>query len=413
MMKFLLALIFLSGSLEASEELNQSFARLLRSYQVSPLSEQTYCYSEAGKILGLNVQKKQRIASLTKLLTTLLAVKKSDLKTRFQTRIYISERKIHIAGGQDPYWEEEKLLLLLKALNEQGIYEIEELSFDENFIFTDLAFNSHADITPSHTAERLKYLLGSSGKKTISALWGSVRSFAAEEGIDLPPAFPRFRARKVSISIRNPLENENPIVLEHVSKTLGETLKAMNVMSKNHVSQNIFRQFTKDERFESFMVRLGFKSSDFSVNNGSGLPTLSFARQDNEATCSLILGSLKILEDEIQNQGYQISDIMAVAGSTDLGSFRNRFKNYPWLSAGLMAKTGTLRHTSSLAGYLSLNAFEPFAILNHTSSAQSARNFQEAFVASLFTELGNPIAIPYEKISIFPWDGQDFLRPLL
>jgi D-alanyl-D-alanine carboxypeptidase len=413
MMSLFLGLFLISSSLQASETLNANFARLLRGHRISPLSEQSYCYLENGKILGHNVQKKQRIASLTKLLTTLLAVKKADLNMRFHTKIYVSDRKIHIAGALDPYWEEDKLLLLLQALNEQGIDEVDELSFDSNFLFTDLAFGSHADITPVHTADRLSHLLSNAGRKTVSQLWENVRDFASEEGIDLRTNPPRFFARKIRVTKTNPLENSNPLVFEHVSKTLGEILKSMNVMSKNHVSQNIFRWLTAEESFEVFMVNLGFKSSDFTVNNGSGLPTLSLARQDNEATCSLILRSLNLLEEEIQKKGYVPSDILAVVGSPDLGSFRYRFRSSSWLNSGLMAKTGTLRHTSSLAGYLSLESLKPFAILNHTSSTQSAKNFQEAFVESLFTELGNPISIPYEKISIFPWDGQSFLQPLL
>jgi len=410
---FIFSLFFLTGPLYASETLNESFARLLRHHRVSPLSEQSYCYLENNEVRGFQAEKKQRIASLTKLLTTLLAVKKADLKTRFQTNVFISGSRIHISGGQDPYWEEDKLLRLLKALNELGISEVEELSFDENFIFTDLAFGSHADITPSHSAERLRHLLSPSGSKTIASLWSNVRAFAGEEGLDLPSSPPRFRTKRIRISTENPLENENPLAFQHTSKTLGEILKAMNVMSKNHVSQNIYRQLTQDESFESFMVKLGFEKSDFTINNGSGLPTLSLARQDNEATCSLILRSLEILEEEVQKQGISLSDILAVVGSSDLGSFRNRFKNYPGLSSGLMAKTGTLRHTSSLAGYLSLGSLSPFAILNHTTAAANARTFQESFVASLFSELGNPISIPYEKISIFPWDGSNFLTPIL
>lgn len=413
MKRFILGFLLLSSSLEASETLNGSFARLLRSHKISPLSEQSYCYIHKGEVLGYNVRKKQRIASLTKVLTTLLAIKKSDFQKRYRTRIYHADGRLHIAGGLDPYWEEDKLLLLLHALNELGIEEVDELSFDRNFIFTDLAFSSHADITPEHTRERLQFLLGAGGKKTITSLWNGVRSFGNEEGVNLPSSAPIFRARKVSILNSNPLADQNPMAFVHVSKTLGQTLKAMNVMSKNHVSQNIFREFTRDESFESFMIGLGFKASEFSINNGSGLPTLSLARQDNEASCTLLLRVFEILEEETHKQGFPLSDILAVAGSGDLGSFRNRFRNAPWLSAGLMAKTGTLRHTSSLAGYLSLDTLSPFAILNHTSSAQSARKFQEDFVESLFSELGNPVAIPYEKISIFPWDGEDFLRPLL
>ena len=70
---------------------------------------------------------------------------------------------------------------------------------------------------------------------------------------------------------------------------------------------------------------------------------------------------------------------------------------------------GTLKHTSSLAGVLMIENAIPFAILNHTSSSAAARSFQDKFVSRMFNNLGEATPIPYEKLSIFPWDETDFL----
>jgi D-alanyl-D-alanine carboxypeptidase len=100
---------------------------------------------------------------------------------------------------------------------------------------------------------------------------------------------------------------------------------------------------------------------------------------------------------------------MAVSGGKDIGSFRDRFLDYPDLHESIISKTGTLKHTSSLAGILLINGDIPFAILNHTTNSAGARKFQDRFVSKMFDHLGVPTPLDYTKISIFPWDDSDFL----
>ena len=105
-----------------------------------------------------------------------------------------------------------------------------------------------------------------------------------------------------------------------------------------------------------------------------------------------------------------MSDIVGINGGKDLGTFRERFLDYPETHEAVVSKTGTLMHTSSLAGMLMTDTDIPFAILNHTKSVSSAKKFQDSFVARMFHHLGEPTPLDYTKISIFPWDGSEFLE---
>lgn len=107
-----------------------------------------------------------------------------------------------------------------------------------------------------------------------------------------------------------------------------------------------------------------------------------------------------------------LSDIVAVNGGEDLGSFRDRFKDYPETHEAVISKTGTLMHSSTLAGVLLINGKVPFAILNHTTSTSNAKKFQDSFVSRFFYHLGEATPMDYSKISIFPWDGTSALLEL-
>lgn len=408
---FLLALLLSSAVRADSTALTADFLSMLPKYGITPSKEQAYCYYKDGAVAGYQVKKPQRIASLTKLLTTYFASELLDLHQRFTTRIHINGTHLHIEGGRDPYFEEEKILLLMKSLNNLGYRSFSKVTFDSNFIFTDSAFSSHADITPAHTKTRLTVLMSPAGKPVIKGLWQTTANFAQEEGISIdasrPPAL---LATTVAFSEINPLIDRGSDIYLHQSLPFHRILKSMNVMSKNHVAQNVFREASRLKSFDIFMQGKGFESSTFKIYNGSGLPVEGRSRLDNEASCELILRLSLLLEKSISKHKLILSDVLAVNGGKDLGSFRSRFLQYPETHQAVLAKTGTLKHTSSLAGMLMMEEGVPFAILNHTTVSTSGRAFQDEFVSRLFHHLGTPRPLDYQKISIFPWDGSDFLK---
>lgn len=412
MKKLLFTLTLISSGVMADATvLTQDFKGLIQRNKIGALNEQAYCLSDKGVVDGYQPDKLQRIASVSKLLTTLMASETLNLNQKFQTKVYVTKDKLHIEGGLDPYFEEEKLLLLMRDLNRLGYSKFKQVSFSPDFLFYDVALGEFAAITPAHTRQRLAYYFNSKNRKSITSTWNVVKNFAREEGVILTGNAPFLSATSVIVSNLNPVLVDRPEVFVHTSRPLHSILKSMNVMSKNMVAENIYNMISKRKTFETLMKEKGVDITTFKIVNGSGLPIVTRkSRVDNLASCRMILKSISLLLSSVRRQNFELSDIVAVNGGKDLGSFRNRFTNYPETHEAVLSKTGTLKHTSSLAGILLSSAEVPFAILNHTVSMAAARDFQDEFVSLMFDHVGPPTPLVYEKLSIFPWGEEDFLE---
>lgn len=411
--------LFLAFSLYTTAALAQSgdaliadFKSMLPKSGISPVAEQAFCYDEGQGAQGHQVDKLKRIASVTKLFSTYLASENLDLHKRFETKLFISGDKLHIEGSRDPYFEEEKLMLLMSALNTLGYKSFKTITFDSNFKFYDIALSSHATITTANTRTRIMAYFNNKNIKFIKTKWLAATKFAQEEGITLDENItPVVHASSVVLSEKNPLINLAPIVYVHKSRPLHQIIKAMNVMSKNHVAQNLYLEGNRVKHLNVLLVEKGIERKTFKIYNGSGLPIKSSqSRTDNLASCRSILKLISLLAESIKKHNLTMSDIVGINGGKDLGTFRERFLDYPETHEAVLSKTGTLMHTSSLAGMLMTDTDIPFAILNHTKSVSSAKKFQDSFVARMFHHLGEPTPLDYTKISIFPWDGSEFLE---
>ncbi len=411
---FLSAALFITFQAWAQDHgaLLADFKAIASKSGLTPIGQQSYCYSDANGIHGYQVDKLQRIASVTKLFTTFFAAETLDLNKQFETKLFISGDSLHISGSRDPYFEEEKILLLMKALNDLGYKSFKKVTFDSHFKFYDLALESHANITPLMTKERLAIFFSNKNSVYIKSKWAMINKFAQEENIDLDPSLiPNIEAVSVQLSELNPLENLSPILYIHRSKPLHSILKSMNVMSKNLVAQNIFLEASSVKKFEKLMAENGIDLKTYQILNGSGLPVKSAnSRRDNLATCRTVIKVVELLNKSIETHNFLLSDIVAVNGGKDLGSFRERFKLQPETHEAVLSKTGTVANTSTLAGILVMENQLPFAILNATSRPSLGRTFQDNFVARMFHHLGAPLPISYTKLSIFPWDGEEFLN---
>ena len=388
------------------------FKRMVPQSGITPVAEQSYCYQDESGTHGYQVDKLQRIASVTKLLSTYFASETLDLNKTFETKIYIQGNHLHIAGSRDPYFEEEKLLLLMSELNSLGYSSFKTVTFDSHFKFYDIALESHLDITPAHTKLRLAAYLNNQNKTLIKEKWKIAHKFAKEENIEIDKsAIPSLSATKVALSEINPLKDLSPVIYVHRSRPFHALLKAMNVMSKNLVAQNVFLEASRIKSFSQLLTEKGISSSSYKIYTGSGLPIKGVnSRVDNLASCRMVTQVIGLLMKSLEKHNLSLSDVVAVNGGKDLGSFRERFMLHPETHQAVISKTGTLMHASTLAGVLLIDGKIPFGVLNQTTSVASAKKFQDAFVSRMFHYLGEPTPMDYTKISIFPWDGTDFLQ---
>ena len=412
MMKLTFFIFFLTFNICAQDDLATAhFHDLVTRYQLGPVKDQSFCYMENDKLIGYRQNKLQRIASLTKLFTTFLASENLDLNQSFRTTFYVSKDWLHIEGSEDPYFEEEKLLLLFKALNELGHHQFKKVTFSEKFHFYDLAMGSYLDITSTESLKRLNHYLNRKNQVEVNQKWKTVIKFALEEGVQLLPDAPSLSADQVFVE-NNFKGSDEFTAYTHDSKKLYSLLKTMNVQSKNFVSENIFKMASKVKTIDALLLEKEISKDSFMIKNGSGLPILSgVKRMDNLSTCETVLKVMNLLVESMKKHNILLSEILAVNGGLDFGSFRERFKDFPETFQSVLAKTGTLKNTSSLAGILLTSVQRPFAILNHTSRTEAARRFQDHFVAKLFDLIGPSQPLVYQKISIFPWDETPFLNP--
>jgi D-alanyl-D-alanine carboxypeptidase len=410
--KFYLAGLFLSAVAGADPgALTADFSRLVRVHKLGPLNDQAFCYVDGGQVQGHQVDKLQRIASVTKLLTTLHAAETLDLHRRYETRFFVAGDELHIAGGRDPYFEEEKLLLLLRALNDRGYRRFRRVTFDRNFLFYDLTLNEYGVVTPERSRVRLAHLLNPRNAAAVEATWRRIKRFAAEEGVDLAGPAPMLAADAVSVVDANPLAGANATLLVHRSKPLHALLKTMNVQSKNLVAEQIYQEASRVKPLAQLLRERGIPAASHRIYNGSGLPIINGNnRQDNHASCRTVLRAIDLLREGLRRQRLTIAQVVAVNGGADLGSFRDRFREHPETHGAVFSKTGTIKNASTLAGVLLAGPTRPFAILNHTGSMPAARKLQDQFVARLFHHLGTPTPEAYEKLSIFPWDEAPFFQ---
>jgi D-alanyl-D-alanine carboxypeptidase/D-alanyl-D-alanine-endopeptidase (penicillin-binding protein 4) len=408
---FFFILLFVHSAWAQEADLINDFSAGIKKYNVGTLDTQAFCYETKEGQQGYQLDRPQRIASLSKIFTTFFASEKLDLQKRYELKIYVTNDALHIEGGRDPYFEEEKMFLLMKALNELGYMSFKTVTMDANFFFTDESQSEYHEITPAYVLSRLAFYLNKKNRKTLAGKWSSVQNFAWEEGIDLHKIkLPQITAQKVSLVTTNPLKDLAPTVYTHRSLPLRLILKSMIVQSKNIVAQNLYLEAGALQKFTDFMVERGFKADQFVFYTGSGLPVINGnSRIDNLATCRVILRLIPLLEKSLAKHGLALSDVLAVAGGKDLGSFRSRFKRYPETNEAVLAKTGTLMQTSALSGVLLIDGKIPFAILNNSSNTSGSRVFEDYFVSRMFFHLGNPTPMDYTKISIFPWNTSEFL----
>lgn len=412
-------LSMMAGSVFATDSTDKDFDNLLDAHKISPKDEQSYCYTdEAGKLQGTNVDTKVRLASVTKLLTTLWAAEKKGLDYRYETKLYIKGDQLHIQGSFDPFMSNEKMLFLVSQLNTLGYTHFDKITYDKLIqIFP--GAQAHSDpyplITRDSNGRNLKqYFNTASWSKVFKAEYDRLASLAKKDRF-LKSV--EFSADEVEFSDKNPLvPNLNAIpadvkVLTLASPQMYKYLKETNVKSNNYSSHTIFLDLGGEKAFEKYLAeKFKFTTEQIKLYNGNGLPTsIDGKRHDNYATCAIVAKLTAELNKVAEAQGKDIASVVAVPGS-DLGTFSNRL-NSSDLKNTFVAKTGTLMHTSTLAGALSTTkGLSYFGIFNQTTNAVSAKQVQNAMVKILLEEMGGSKVFGYQVEGFHAYDNKENVK---
>jgi len=300
-------------------------------------------------------------ASLVKLATSLVALRRLGKDFRFETRVWVEgepdksgalKGRLVVAGG-DPTFGDVSAALVGKKLEERGVKKIpEELAVSPDFTFN---FSGK----PEESAERLAKVLKMAPKR-----------YAVTDAPASPPAF-----------------------VVH-SYPLSEILLYMNAHSSNFVAERLGALVGGPEGVRAFLINeLRLPAEQVVLSTTSGLEV-------NRLTPRGLVAVIGALDEEAARHGLKLEDIMPVA-SGDYGTLRRRLVGTP-LEGAVIGKTGTLVHDdggmASLGGAISTQRSGRlyFVVLNQGSGVALNRQLTDDFLNEvvLGKDLPAPLPLP-------------------
>ncbi len=306
-------------------------------------------------LASLNADVTFNPASLVKLSTSLLALKKLGANYRFQTRV-LMDGKVDAQGtlqgrlyvqGNDPTFGDAGANLIGKTLRERGVERLSE-------VIVSPEFNFNFSNSPEESAGRLVKVLKLGNPKT---------NIANESGGQLLA-----------------IVNSNP---------LSDVLLYMNARSSNFIADKIGALIGGAPGVRQFLVDELKLHADFVT-----IATVS-GREHNRLTPRDLLTVIRALIEEAKRQGLEPTDIMPVA-SDDAGTLRRRLAG-TGLEGAVVAKTGTLTAEvdggmASLAGivYTQDQGLVLFAILDQGNRIWDNRQLEDQLLAEVVTTNATP-----------------------
>ena len=397
----------------ASSKTDADFDKFLTANKITPKDQQAYCYTDdKGRLQGKNIDMQVRLASVSKLLTSLWAIEMKGPNYRYDTKLFISGSHLHIQGSYDPFMSNEKMLFLVSQLNSLGYTHFTKITYDKNIQINPNAqthTNDYPLITRDSNGKYIKqYFNTASWSKVFRTEYDRLANLAKSGRFEKNVTF---SVDTVEYAEKNPLTGSNVKVLTLTSPELFKYLKETNVKSNNYSSHTIFKDLGGAAAFEKFLAdRFSLSSDKVKLYNGSGLPTtIDGNRYDNYATCEIMVELISALKQSAERQGRELEDIVAVPGN-DQGTFRNRLNSSDYKNT-FVAKTGTLMHTSTLAGAMSTQkGFSFFGVFNQSTDIIGSKNVQNLMVKSLMTEMGGPKTFGYSVEGFHAYDNDENVK---
>lgn len=306
-----------------------------------------------------NVDETFNPASLIKLATSLVALKKLGAEYRFQIRV-LADGEIDekgtlqgrlILAGSDPTFGDIGANLIARELQARGIKRVSgELVVAPDFCFN---FSESAEDSAARMARALKH----DEKKTLISGETAGRALFV------------FR-----------------------SYTLRDMLLYMNAHSSNFVSERIGSLVGGPAGVAQYLTeQLGLPSGEVSIARVSG-------REHNRMTARGLVAVLRALVEEARRQGLEPTDIMPVA-SDDAGTLRRRLTG-TGLEGAVVGKTGTLTAEvdggmTSLGGlvYTEDAGLILFAILDQGNRISDHRQMEDQLLTDAILAQARPRAV--------------------
>lgn len=302
-------------------------------------------------LASLNADTTFNPASLLKLATSLVALKKLGGDYRFQTQVYIDGDPrggvTLFVKGNDPTFGDAAASIIAEELRARGIERIDAVVVSPGFNFN---FSNSAEESGGRLAKALKR--------------GAPRTSVADG-------------------------SGGKLLLVLKSNPLSDILLYMNARSSNPMAEKIGQLIGGASGVQQFLIdELKLPANEVSIETVSG-------REHNRMTPRDLLIVIRALIDEAARQGLQPSDIMPVA-SDDAGTLRRRLAG-TGLEGAVVAKTGTLTSEvdggmASLAGivYTEDEGMILFAIMDQGNRIWDNRQLEDQLLAEVVTTHAKP-----------------------
>jgi serine-type D-Ala-D-Ala carboxypeptidase/endopeptidase (penicillin-binding protein 4) len=295
-------------------------------------------------------------ASLIKLSTTLVALRKLGKDYRFQTRVLVDGAIDHagnfqgrlIVSGNDPTFGDVAANLIANDLRARGVKRLAgELNVSQDFSFN---FSESPEKSAEYLAKAMKL--------------GNPKTGVAEKP-------------------------EGEILLTLNSYPLHDVLLYMNARSSNFIAERVGWMVGGPQAVQQFLI------DELKLSPDRVLIARTSGREHNRMTPRGLLTVIRSLMEEAKRQGLEATDILPIA-SDDRGTLRRRFAG-TGLEGAVVGKTGTLTSEvdggmASIAGIVYTNDAGPvvFAILDQGNRIHDNRQMEDQLLTEVISMEARP-----------------------
>lgn len=343
---------------------------------------------EGEQLLAHNAVSYFNPASVVKIATSATALERLGYDYRYPTEIYTNgvldpltgelRGDLVLVGSGDPAFTTENAFLVAQGLRARGVTQVSGnlvvrgpfyMNYSGNVLASARALRAALDSTTWTPATERAWLRTQTGARVFEGvpILGGV---VAGDDLSLVGLTPLFT---------------------HRSMPLPRILKQLNNYSNNWMSHVVGARVGGAPGVEmalttSFSIPLW--ALDLQTTSGLG---------NNDMRPVDVVALLRSLVPRLSAKGLAPWDILPVAG-TDPGTLEDRFLE-PDLAHCVVAKTGTLRGVSSLAGYMYTRdrGVVAFAILNEGGSPWAFRRTQDLLVREMLEACGGPAPVAYRR----------------
>lgn len=317
-------------------------------------------------------------ASLTKVATTLAALQHFGPQHRFVTTWLatgpltaegVLQGDLWVLGGEDPLFVWEEAFSVGNLLNAHGIRQVR----GDLVVVGRFYMNFSRDVAQS----------GSLLRQGLDA-----RRWSPEAEVQfqtLPPGTPRPQVEILgSVRVAQQIPPGAQVLLRHESPPLIHLVKLMNLYSNNSMAEMLADAVGGANQVAQIARAItGIPAEELQLINGSGLGV------ENRISPRANVAMLQAIQSLLEEQGLSLADAFAVVGQ-DVGVLERRL-----LPGILIAKSGTLRSVSTLAGVLPTEQGDIwFALMNGGSDLVGFRTQQGQFLSQLQSQWGSPATLP-------------------